>query len=230
MSCLSQRLWQCGVPTFHVQVFICLCRFWRSLNPEKNEGTPPLGWSSPEWEVFKFLGAVGTDEPALRPFGIGIRGGSSGPPQRVDTKRRRQESCAGRQRTSSPSPTPRPDGAQGADTADGPQDVWGGSGQERLQTPTGSLTSDQCGGSGQGSGTESEMLKAMKALQKGVAEQTVLLRQFSSSDVARLATKRSMLRLEAVKAQLSVLPPGSPAYERALARLELLSATGEENE
>jgi len=62
-----------------------------------------------------------------------------------------------------------------------------------------------------------EMLKAMRALQQGVAEQTALLRQFETSDLARLAAKRSQHRLEAVKAQLFVLPPGSPAYERALA-------------
>jgi len=131
--------------SFHMLLFVsvqCLAHFscWACSGGLSSQnrtiyGTPPRGWSSPEWEVFKFLGTVGTDEPALRPFVIGIKGGSSGPPQRMDAKRRWQQSCAGGPRSGSPSHVPGALVVEGDGTLKGPVDVGGGLASNRFTHP-----------------------------------------------------------------------------------------------
>lgn len=57
---------------------------------------PPETWTSPEWEVFMFLGPPGHDEPAFKPH-TSHAGGTSGAPQRKEVKKRkRQEKGGGR--------------------------------------------------------------------------------------------------------------------------------------
>ncbi len=65
------------------------------IEPDVNRGREvleqlPTAWTTPEWEVFLFLGAAGRDEAHLRPAigPAGHLGGSTRPPQRRATKRR----------------------------------------------------------------------------------------------------------------------------------------------
>ncbi len=61
---------------------------WLASRTDKTitEKIPP--WSTPEWEVFIYLGEPGTNKLHLRPQVGNANGGSSGAPQRAPSKKR----------------------------------------------------------------------------------------------------------------------------------------------
>jgi hypothetical protein len=187
-------------------------RFWVESNRGKEVvENQPNGWSTPEWEVFIFLGAAGTDEPHLRPqVGESRKGGSSGPPQRRATKKRARAAAAG----------------EGHETGEVVDDAEATTG---FETPP-------LGGTGSGTGpvrtgsemnlrlptsdSEARLLNNVEEMKEGMRETITILREMVSIDRSRVDLETSRVQLSSIKVQLASFPVGSAAHTRALEHLE----------
>jgi hypothetical protein len=166
-----------------------------------------------------FLGAPGSDEAYLRPqVGSNAKGGSLGPPQRRASKKRARAAASG---------------VRGADESVEEENDPVETG---LETPhvgaswnlesTGRISSDYASKHSSAT-TEKELLDAVRAMEGGMKETIILLREMVAIDRDRASFERSRVDLETSKVQLSSLkvqiasfPLGSAAHTRALESLE----------
>jgi len=207
-------------------------KFWEEMNRGKEVMVPQgAAWTTPEWEVFMFLGAAGTDEPHLRPqAGASGKGGSSGPPQRRATKKRARSAAAGAHQ-----PT------EGGEVVEGGEEgLEAGEEETGFQTP-------EVGGTGSGTGPsqtgaeyalrrpssniETDLCRNLTEMKEGMNESLALLREMAATGRSRVELDRSRMELETSKAHLNSLqdqiacfPAGSAAHARALDLLEKYAA------
>ena len=222
----------CMSQLFFSDVVNVAYRFWEEMNRGKEVQVPQAAaWTTPEWEVFMFLGAAGTDEPHLRPQACASgKGGSSGPPQRRATKKRARSSAAGAHQQT--------EGGEGVEGGEVGLEV--GDEDTGFHTP-------QVGGTGSGTGpiqagseftlrrpssnTEADLLRNLTEMKEGMNETLAILREMAATDRSRVELDRTRVELETSKAHLNSLqvqiacfPVGSAAHARALDLLEKYAA------
>lgn len=182
--------------------------------------------------MFIFLGEPGTHEPLFLPVGMMGRGGSSGPPQGAETKKRARDAEAGKEAMRQA--TTASDGVGGSPEG---EDSGGraGAGQGFAIDPCHKQRIPSSGGGTPTTGSmegnvEALFLRTLQSVDVRIKEQTVILRWFAEQSNIRLGIKRKAFRLEALKAQLNFLPAGSPGYQGAMQKLEALVASDDDED
>ncbi len=171
----------------------------------------PRDWTTPEWDVFVFLGAGGIDETHLRAQSRpSTRVGSSGPPQRRSSKKRARASAAGEQEEIDMEGEHDPPFAEGGPIAEEgfvtPPQVATGSSATKMPSSEYSLRPPP-------SSSEAELLVTARAMESGMRETISILKEMASID-------RSRGKLNSLKVQLACFPVGSAAHTRAMEQLE----------
>ena len=189
-------------------VLVVDIRVWKDSVGDRSEAEFVASWTTPEWEVFMFLGAHGANEPHLLPRASNRKGGSSGPPQRAATKRRRvSRAIAAEEVNGSAEVTPR----EGVGAVESPLGVPSDSGTSTGRAASGYTLhrlSEEI---------DAELISSLKSMKSGMDEHMKLMESFRDTD-------RRKVDMKSIKLMLESFPPGSAEHTKALARLSAISA------
>jgi hypothetical protein len=163
-----------------------------------------------------FLGAPGSDEPHLIPQAGNRKVGSSGPPARAATKKRRVSRAVEAQ-----------DGIEMSGDTKAPEDDMCDV-ETPLGMPSGSATRNARSSSefmvhrvsdkgDTSTCIDKEFLEGMKAMKSGMEEHMRLMTSFRDNDKLRA-------NMERIKLILHSFPPGTPEHVKALQSLTAMSA------
>ena len=181
---------------------------WKDSVGDRSEAEFLSSWTTPEWEVFMFLGTPGANEPHLLPQASNRKGGSSGPPQRAATKRRRvSRAIEAEEVNGSGEVTPR----EGVGAVESPLGVPSDSGTSTGRTTSGYTLhrlSDEI---------DAELISSLKSMKSGMDDHMKMMESFRDSD-------RRKVDMQSIKLMLASFPPGSTEHTKALARLSAISA------
>jgi hypothetical protein len=189
---------------------------------------PPPGWTCPQWEVFMFHGAPGTNEPCLR-----LGSPPLGPSSRVAKKalKRAREADAGTEAPSelaSEPTTAHPADAGGNEGANGGDDGTG-NGNDAIPIPV-AADIDGLGAAAAGpSAPTAEQGDALKIIALAASSISVsysshvdvLKRQADAASTAARAKER-LAAVEVIKLQLQTFSPGTAEHTAALYKLKTL--------
>mmetsp|Transcript_32963 Transcript_32963/g.83197 ORF Transcript_32963/g.83197 Transcript_32963/m.83197 type:complete len:219 (+) Transcript_32963:775-1431(+) len=186
-----------------------LARYWRQRTGKMQDlsAHPPEGWTCPEWEVFLFLGPPGHDDPALKPISE-PGGGIGGPSQRRAVKQRKRDRAAsGSELHGSIAPT---NSAVKKAKSGAPSETT-------MAEQNGNDTKDTA--ISPSKYAIDRMTQAIGDMGGAIRTQCAIMERQADSMTLTAEAAAKKAKIETLRLQLQIFPPGSVEYQNAYQEL-----------